>query len=166
MLTPATPAALELCDTGRRGVLRIDLAYSSAIGTNHMTNRPIIPQRRTTHLPAIAVDAMQQNGAPENESSTPRREIMKTMLLAAVAALSLGIGSAYAGDGAGPAGGYVYPGYIVPGSIYGGAQVPVQNTPRIAAAQNGQATHIYGTHSQSQGIWLFPPNEVGGGGSN
>ena len=91
---------------------------------------------------------------------------MKTMLLAAAAALSLGIGSAYAGDGEGPAGGYVYPGYIVPGSIYGGAQIPVQNTPRTAAAQNGQATHIYGTHSQSQGIWLFPPNEAGGGGSN
>ena len=82
---------------------------------------------------------------------------MKTMLLAAAAALSLGIGFAYAGDGEGPAGGYAYPGYIVPGSIYGGAQVPVQNTPRIAAAQNGQATHIYGTHSQSQGIWLFRP---------
>ena len=32
---------------------------------------------------------------------------MRTMLLAAAAALSLGIGSAYAGDGAGPAGGYV-----------------------------------------------------------
>jgi hypothetical protein len=72
---------------------------------------------------------MQQNGAPENESSRPWREIMKTMLLAAAAALSLGVGSAYAGDGEGPAGGYVYPGYIVPGSIYGGAQAPVQNMP-------------------------------------
>jgi hypothetical protein len=48
---------------------------------------------------------------------------MKTILLAAAAALSLGIGSAYAGDGEGPAGGYVYPGYIVPGSIYGGAKL-------------------------------------------
>jgi hypothetical protein len=91
---------------------------------------------------------------------------MKTRFLAAAAAaaISLGIGSAFAGDGEGPAGGYVYPDYIVPGSIYAG--VPTQNTPRGATAQNGQATHIYGTHSQSQGIWLFPPSQAGGGGSN
>jgi hypothetical protein len=42
---------------------------------------------------------------------------VKTMLLAAAAALSLGIGAAYAADGEGPAGGYVYPSYIVPGSV-------------------------------------------------
>ena len=91
---------------------------------------------------------------------------MKTMFLAAAAALSLGVGSAYAGDGEGPAGVYVYPGYIVPGSIYGGAQTPVPNTSRVATAQNGQVTHIFGTHSQSQGVWLFPPSQIGGGGNN
>jgi hypothetical protein len=85
---------------------------------------------------------------------------MKTMLLAAAAALSLGIGSAYAGDGEGPAVGYVYPGSIFAGSVYAGA---VQNAPPAATAQNGRATHIYGTHSQSQGVWLFPPNQNGGG---
>ena len=85
---------------------------------------------------------------------------MRPMLLAAVAALSLGIGSAYAGDGAGPAGGYVYPGSIFAGSVYAGA---VQNAPSAATAQNGRATPIYGTHSQNQGVWLFPPNQVGGG---
>ena len=89
---------------------------------------------------------------------------MKTMLLAAAAALSLGIGSAYAADGEGAAGGYVHPDYIFPGSVYAGA---VQNDPSVATVQNGRATHIYGTHSQSQsqGIWLFPPNQVGGGGN-
>jgi hypothetical protein len=83
---------------------------------------------------------------------------MKTMLLAAAAALSLGIGSAYAGDGEGPSGTYVYP-----GSIYAGAEVPAQNAPSVATAQNGQAhTHVYVTHS-TQGTWLFPPNQNQGG---
>ena len=84
---------------------------------------------------------------------------MKTMFLAAAAALSLGIGSAYAGDGQGPAGGYVFPGYVIPGSVYAGAQ-----TPSVPAVQNGQAqTHTYVTRSQSQGTWLFPPNPNQGG---
>ncbi len=52
---------------------------------------------------------------------------MKTMLLAAATALSLGIGSAYAAQG--PADGYVYPDYIVPGSVYAGAPTAVQTTP-------------------------------------
>ena len=85
---------------------------------------------------------------------------MRTMLLAAAAALSLGIGSAYAGDGQGPAGGYVYPGSIFAGSVYAGA---VQNAPSTAVTRDGRVTQIYGTHSQNQGVWLFPPNEVGGG---
>jgi hypothetical protein len=85
---------------------------------------------------------------------------MKTMLLAA-AALSLGIGSAYAAQG--PADGYVYPDYITPGSVYAGAPTAVQSTPGVATAQNGRAVHTYVTHSQSQGIWLFPPNQAGGG---
>jgi hypothetical protein len=86
---------------------------------------------------------------------------MKTMLLAAATALSLGICSAYAAQG--PADGYVYPDYIVPGSVYAGAPTAVQTTPRAATAQNGRAVHTYVTHSQSQGIWLFPPNQAGGG---
>jgi hypothetical protein len=87
---------------------------------------------------------------------------MKTMLLAAAAALSLGVGSAYAGDGEGPAGGYVFPGYIAPGTVYAGAQ-----TPPVVTTPSGQAhTHVYATHSQSQGVWLFPPTQTGGGGSN
>jgi hypothetical protein len=100
-----------------------------------------------------------ERSPPQNESSRLRREIMKTMLLAA-AALSFGIGSAYAAQG--PADGYVYPDYITPGSVYAGAPTSVQTTP--ATAQNGRAVHTYVTHSQSQsGIWLFPPNQAGGG---
>jgi hypothetical protein len=83
-------------------------------------------------------------------------KFMSTTLLAVFTVLGLGIGSASAGDGGGPAGGYAYPDYIAPGSVYAGAPTPAQNTPRVATAQNGQATHIYGTHSESQGIWLFP----------
>jgi hypothetical protein len=84
---------------------------------------------------------------------------MKTMLLAAAADLSLGIGSACAVQG--PADGYGYPDYITPGSVYVGAPTSVQTTP--ATAQNGRAVHTYVTHSQSQRIWLFLPNQAGGG---
>ena len=66
---------------------------------------------------------------------------MKTMLLAAAAALSLGIGSAYAAQG--PADGYVYPDYIAPGSVYAGAPTAVQSTPRVATAHNDRAVHSY-----------------------
>jgi hypothetical protein len=62
-----------------------------------------------------------------------------------------------AGDGEGPSGGYVYP-----GSIYAGAQVPAQNAPSVATAQSGQTMHVYVTHS-NQGTWLFPPNQNQGG---
>ena len=88
---------------------------------------------------------------------------MKAMLLGAAAALGLGIGSAYAGDGEGPAGGYVYPGSIYAGAVYAGAPTPVRNTRSVATAQSRQAVHTYATHSQTQGIWLFAPNQTGGG---
>jgi hypothetical protein len=54
----------------RHGVLQISLAYSSAIGINHMTKRPIIPQRRKTHLLIIADDAMQENRTPSKSPTT------------------------------------------------------------------------------------------------
>jgi hypothetical protein len=74
---------------------------------------------------------------------------MKTMLLAAAAALSLGIGSAYADGGDGPQTNF----YTLPNA----AQAPAQNAPADATAQNGQAIHTYVTQS-SHGTWLFPPN--------
>ena len=84
---------------------------------------------------------------------------MKTMLLAAAAALSLGIGSAYADSGDG-----LVPNTLfteIPGVI---AQAPVQNAPAIATAQSGQAIHAYVANSNS-GTWLFQPNQNQGNGS-
>ena len=73
---------------------------------------------------------------------------MKTMLLAAAAALSLGVGSAYAGESSAQSGGYVYPGY----------QFPAQNAPSVpTTAPTGQTIHTYVTQS-GRGTWLFPPN--------
>jgi hypothetical protein len=79
---------------------------------------------------------------------------MKTMLLAAAAALSLVVGSAYANESGSQSGGYVYPDY----------QFPSQNVPSGAAAQNGQATHTYVTQS-SHGTWLFQANQNQGSNS-
>ena len=90
-------------------------------------------------------------------------KFMSTTLLAVFTVLGLGIGSAYAGDG--PAGGYAYPDYIAPGSVYAGVPTSVRNTAGVATVQNGQATHIYGTHSQSEGVWLFPPTQNQGANS-
>ena len=125
-----------------------------------MTKRSIIPQRRKSHLPTIAMDAMEENGAPRKTRAPElRREDHEDHAFCRRPALSLGIGSAYAAQG--PADGYVYPDYIAPGSVYAGAPTSAQTTP--ATAQNGRAVHTYVTHSQSQGIWLFPPNQTGGG---
>jgi hypothetical protein len=77
---------------------------------------------------------------------------MKTMLLAAAAALSLGVGSAYAKDSGGQSGGYVYPDY----------QFSTQSAPSVATAPSGQAiqTHVA---SSNRGTWLFPPDQDGNG---
>jgi hypothetical protein len=80
---------------------------------------------------------------------------MKTMLLVAAAALSLGIGSAYASESEGQSGGYAYPDY----------QFPMQKAPSVGAAQNGGGIQTYVTQS-SHGTWLFPPSQNGGGGNS
>jgi hypothetical protein len=82
---------------------------------------------------------------------------MKTMLLAAAAALSLGIGSAYAASEGGQVANTFFT--SLPGVI---AQAPVQNAPAVATAQNGQAARAYATQS-SHGTWLFPPYQGGNG---
>jgi hypothetical protein len=80
---------------------------------------------------------------------------MKTMLLAAAAALSLGVGSAYAGESGTQSGGYVYPGY----------QFPAQKAPSVpTTAPNGQTVQTYVTQS-GRGTWLFPPTGNAGGNS-
>ena len=83
---------------------------------------------------------------------------MKPMLLAAAAVLSLGVGSAYAGDSEGQAFGSNV--YVFPGTIYAGA---VQNAPPVATAQSGQAIHTFVTRSANQGTYLFPPAQGGNG---
>ena len=85
---------------------------------------------------------------------------MKTMLLAAAAALSLGVGSAYADSGGGTVANTFFT--ELPGVV---AQAQVPNAPVYAQkgqaqpqqAQNGQALHAYVTQS-SHGTWLFAPN--------
>jgi hypothetical protein len=79
---------------------------------------------------------------------------MKTMLLAAAAALSLGVGSAYATENGPQAGGYIYPDY----------QFPTHRTPPAVAVQSGQGIGAYVTNS-SHGTWLFPPDQNQGNGS-
>jgi hypothetical protein len=78
---------------------------------------------------------------------------MKTMLLAAAAALSLGIGSAYADGGDGPQTNFytVHPGVA--------AKAPMQNSPAVATVQNEQ--RVYVTRSD-RGTWLFVPDPSGG----
>jgi hypothetical protein len=74
---------------------------------------------------------------------------MKTMLLAA--ALSLGIGSAYAGDSEGASGN---PDYVFPGTLYGGV---MQNAPSAATAQKDQTVQAAAqdTGSPGLGTWLL-----------
>jgi len=44
-------------------------------------------------------------------------------------------------------------------------QFPTHNAPPAVAAQNGQASQLYVTHSETvnHGTWLFPPDQFGGG---
>ena len=93
---------------------------------------------------------------------------MKTMLLAATAALSIGVGSAYANEG-GPEANTFFT--ELPGVV---AQADVPNVPtyaqhgqaQIQQAQSGQAAHGYGVYStqSSRGTWLFAP--TGNAGAN
>jgi hypothetical protein len=82
---------------------------------------------------------------------------MKTMIIAAAAALSLGVGSAYADSEGGQVANTQFT--ALPGVV---SQAPVQNAPAIATAQNGQAVHAYVSNS-SRGTWLFQPSQNGDG---
>ena len=84
---------------------------------------------------------------------------MKTMIIAAAAALSLSMGVAYADSEGGQVANTQFT--EMPGVL---AQAPVQNAPAVATAQNGQAVHAYVAKS-SRGTWLFQPNQNGGGGN-
>jgi hypothetical protein len=88
-----------------------------------------------------------------------RRETMKTTIFAAVAALSLGIGSAYAETGG-----------TIPNTFFTQlpgvtAKTPAQNVPAAATTQDGRAVDAYVTQS-SRGTWLFAPSQNGDGTNN
>jgi hypothetical protein len=83
---------------------------------------------------------------------------MRTMFLAATAALALGVGSAYA-QGSQSADGYVFP------DFWGTpAAQPVAKGQSVAQS-NGDAIGTYATqtHTEHSGTWLFPADPWGGG---
>ena len=87
---------------------------------------------------------------------------MKTMILAAVAALSLASTAAFANEG-GPEANTLFT--EIPGVI---AQAPVQQQVPSAYAANHQAGAATGAYvtNDSSGTWVFPPNPYAGGGAN
>jgi beta-glucosidase-like glycosyl hydrolase len=76
------------------------------------------------------------------------------IILAAAAALSLGVSSAHADSTGGQVPNTFFT--LLPGVI---AKAPAQN---VATAQDGQAVHAYVTQS-ARGTWLFAPNQNGDG---
>jgi hypothetical protein len=87
---------------------------------------------------------------------------MKTMILATAAVLALGVGSAFAGDGDGPAANTTFT--ELPGVI---AQAQVGQAPTAYARNQatGKPTAAFVTTSRSSGTWLFAPNPNQGGNS-
>ncbi len=82
---------------------------------------------------------------------------MRTLFLAAAAALTLTAGVAYAGEGEGTVANTQFT--QLPGVL-----AQVQNAPVVATAQNGQEAEVYVTQS-NYGTWLFAPNDGGGANS-
>jgi hypothetical protein len=86
---------------------------------------------------------------------------MKTIMLAAAAALSLGIGSAYADGGEGPTANTFFT--ALPGVV---AQAQVQQAPSALAANvSGAPVNTYATTAHSAGTWLFQANQNSGSNS-
>lgn len=80
---------------------------------------------------------------------------MRTMILATVAVLGLGIGSAFAGDAGAPNPNTFFT--QLPGVI---AQAQVQQAPTAVARNQstGKPTAAFVTTSRGSGTWLFAPN--------
>jgi hypothetical protein len=85
--------------------------------------------------------------APEAEAGD-RRKTMRTMIIAAVAAMGLASGVAYAGDGEEPVANTLFT--QIPGVV---AQVPVGNVPSVDTAQQTGPIGNRSGHSR----WLSPP---------
>ena len=80
---------------------------------------------------------------------------MKIMLRTALAALSIAsIGTAYAGEGEGPAANTRFT--ALPDVI---AQAPVQSSQAVAEARNQSGTAIYVARQQSTSAFPWNPNE-------
>ena len=80
---------------------------------------------------------------------------MKTTVIAAVAALGLGIAPAFAADMQSNSG-YAYPNFW--GTNTAQQQAPAAKTP---AQTSGSSIGVYATQS-GHGTWLFPPNPNSG----
>jgi hypothetical protein len=79
---------------------------------------------------------------------------MKTTLLAAAAALSVGVGSAYADGGVPPANTMF--------TQFPGVLTTAPRASPVAPMANGPGTQNYLTRTD-RGTWLFPPNPNQGG---
>jgi hypothetical protein len=140
-----------------------------------MPDDTIIPHLGKTHLLAIVDRAKPPRpGPPLVASRKMRRETMKIMFRAAIAALSFAsIGPAFAGEGGQPRGGYVFPNYQFPkvqqapsaasasksgGYVFPDYQVPTTRAPSLATARSGHTIQAYVT-SSSRGTWLSQPNQ-------
>jgi len=85
---------------------------------------------------------------------------MKTMFLAAVAALSLGIGSAYAGDGDGHSATTLFT--SLPGQQPSLPTSSVTASPRAATTSPSAPAISTFVTKHDTGTWLFPPAQFGG----
>jgi hypothetical protein len=87
-----------------------------------------------------------------------RRKTMKTMFFAAAIALTLGMGSSFA-QSSPSASGYVYP------NFWGdqAAQTATQGHAATQLSRGSIGTFATQTHTDVNGIWLFPPNPNSGG---
>jgi hypothetical protein len=83
---------------------------------------------------------------------------MKTIFLAGAAALTLNMGSAFAQSGP-SASGYVYP------NFWGNqpAQTTTQSHAATPLSGDPIGTFTTQTHTERNGIWLFPPDTNNGG---
>jgi hypothetical protein len=81
-------------------------------------------------------------------------DTMKTTLLAAVAAIGLGIAPAFAADMQSNSG-YTYP------NFWGTETTPQAPVAKAPVQSNGASVGVYATQS-SHGTWLFPPNPNSG----
>jgi hypothetical protein len=95
--------------------------------------------------------------APANRPAIERRSkiTMKTTLLAAVAAVGLGIAPVFAADMQSNSG-YMYP------NFWGTATAQQAPSAKAPAQSNGATIGVYATQS-GRGTWLFPPNPNGDG---